>query len=248
MEQTTTEKLEDVAGAVENDAQPAQQEQPSAVEEPTSPSQTNEPENAEAPTEDNLAWLEKKGIDPGSPEALAKVAEMYRNAEKAMHQSTTKASELEKALTSGETVQPDYSGIPTEVLEHPFVQTLVDRLDRVEQTTSTLTLEQQVGSFFATNPDAKALEAKMAEIVTTRPEIGQLVRNGYLNLKDVYSMAAAESGSIEDAKAEGGREALQQVASKQQARAVVGSATNSGVSPANPEDDFLKGFNRGTAL
>lgn len=246
MEETTTDKLEQSPGAQE--AQPEQPEQPSAVEQPASQEQNNEPTEEQAPQEDNLSWLEKKGIDPTSPEALAKVAEMYRNAEKAMHQSTTKASELEKALTTGEAIQPDYSGIPTEVLEHPFVQTLVDRLDRVEQTTSTLTLEQQIGSFFATNPEAKALEAKMASIVTDRPEIGQLVRSGYLNLKDVYSMAATESGAIETAKAEGGREALQQVASKQQARAVVGTATSPEVSPATSDDDFLKGFNRGTAL
>lgn len=247
MEETTTDKeLEQSTGAQE--AQPEQNEQPSAVEQPASQEQNNEPADDKAPVEDNLSWLEKKGIDPTSPEALAKVAEMYRNAEKAMHQSTTKASELEKALTTGEAIQPDYSDIPTEVLDHPFVKTLVDRLDRIEATTSTLTLEQQIGNFFAAKPEAKAMEQQMAEIVTTRPEIGQLVRSGYLNLQDVYSMAAAESGAIETAKAEGGREALQQVASKQQARAVVGSATSPEVSPATSDDDFLKGFNRGTAL
>lgn len=138
-----------------------------------------------------------------------------------------KASELEKVLTTGEQPAPDLSGIPKEVLEHPFVKTLMERVDRIEQTTSTMSLEQQVGNFFSSNPDAKALEDSMTQIVTDRPEIGQLVRSGYLSLGDLYAMAQGSSGAIDAAKADGGREALQKVASKQAARAVPGFATTS---------------------
>jgi hypothetical protein len=235
-EQTTTEAPATTEGAEE--AQPSQVTDSAAATtaEPTQPQAGTEPSE-----DDNLAWLAKKGIDPDSPEAISKLAEQYRNAEKLMHQSTAKASELEKALTNGDAPEADYSGVPREVLENPFVKTLMERLDDIEGKQTVLTLEQKVGNFFAANPDARPLEGKMTELVTTRPELNQLVRQGYLSLEDLHAIAASTPEALDQAKKEGGREALQQVASKQQAKAVPGIATNSDLG-TGPEDGFLSGL------
>src|SRR5688500_16886710 len=110
-EQTTTDLILPGAGADEP-AQPAPADEAAAPQatEPTN-DQPDEPAEPSPPVDDNLAWLQKKGIDPSSPEAVSKLAEMYRNAEKQMHESTAKASGLQKSLnTPPEDQQPGEQG------------------------------------------------------------------------------------------------------------------------------------------
>jgi len=207
--------------AAQQPAEPT--EQPKAPVEPEGP-----PDPAQPATDDNLEWLKSKGVDPSDPEAVRKVADMYRNAEKAMHQSTAKASELEKTLTTG--------------LQQDAASADPDAVTQLAAEVQGLKLAQTVNGFFAENPDAKAHEPRMTEIVNERPEIGQLVKAGYLSVSDLYQMARGGDTSLEAAaRQQGGKEALQQVASKQQAKAVTGVATNSDFSTA-PEDAFASGF------
>lgn len=213
-------------GAVEA-AQPVEPEQQTAAVEPTEPQ--TEPVAGPSP-DDNLEWLKNKGVDPTDPEAVAKVAKMYRDAEKAMHQSTTKASELEQKLVGDVQTQPIDAANPD------LVQQLAGEIQALKTA-------QNVNSFFASNPEAKALESKMTEMVTERPELGELVKSGYLSLNDLHAMAKASTPGLDDQlKAEGGREALQTVAAKQQAKAVHGAATSSELTPNTPEDAFLTGL------
>jgi hypothetical protein len=214
--------------AADQEAEP-QEQQPNADEAP-----------AEPPTkaDENLAWLQKKGIDPTDPEAVSKIADMARNAEKKMHQSTVKASELEKSL------QQDIQTADANGDE--------DLVSQLAQEVQGLKLTQSVNAFFSTGSpeevaEKKGMEPAMAAIVTDNPQIGQLVKTGYLSYDQLYAMAKGSDNSREQQlKQDGGREALQQVANKQQARAIPGQATTSELSPA-VEDPFLAGFDKSSS-
>ena len=211
---TTAEPV--VPGA--DEAQPVvQPEVPAAV--------TPEPEQPAAPAEpspdDNLAWLQSKGIDPSDPQAVSKVAEMYRNAEKTMHESTKKASELEKSLK----------------VDVPPVQTGdADQLAQLTAEVRVLKMTQQVSDFLSGGGNAelaverKALEPVMAKIVDENPAIKQMVNEGYLTYEQLAAMAkGSDPAHDEEIKSKAGREALEKVADNQQARAIVGAATSSKV-------------------
>lgn len=240
MDPTTT--TDDPIMPIEDGAEPAQptsEDQSTAANEPQPTTTPTDAPDAEPPAEstdsqdDNLEWLQKKGIDPTSPEAISKVAEMYRNAEKAMHESTSKASELEKTLSGGLQEQIDQAKTDGNL---DVVQELAAEIQNLK-------LQQNVNSFFNSQPEAKELEAKMTEIVNERPEIGNLVKSGYLSLGDLYNLAKASDPSREQQlKADGGREALQKVADKQQGRSVPGVATTSATADDNTSDPFLKAF------
>jgi hypothetical protein len=106
-----------------------------------------------------------------------------------------------------------------------------------------LKLARSVDNFWSQNPEAKAYEPKMMEIVDTRPEIKQLVQAGYLSLNDLYNLTrGGDTGNEAALKAAGGKEALEKVAEKQQAKAVPGVATSSALSDGTKVDDFLIGL------
>lgn len=192
-------------------------EQPAATE-PAEPTTTQtEPDEAPSGSDENLEWLKNKGIDPSDPDAIGKVAEMYRNAERQMHESTAKASNLEKSLKT----TPAADSSPDE--------DLIARVQRMETA-------QNVNAFWTEHPEAKQYEEKMTEIVTSRPEIGQLVNAGYFSISDLYNLArGGDANRDEGLMAKGGKEALEKVAKKQQAKAIPGSAVSSDLSL--PEED-----------
>lgn len=105
-----------------------------------------------------------------------------------------------------------------------------------------LKLENSVDKFFNSNPDAKQHETAMVKLITDRPEIGVLVRQGQLSVGDLFSMVrGGDQKIVEEAKNQGGKEALQQLANKQLAKAVPGSATTSSYS-SDKKDAFSAGF------
>ncbi len=217
-EETTTPVPDDAGAAIATE--PAAPVEPVAA---TTPPEPTEP--AEPSTDENLDWLKKKGIDPTSPEAVSKVAEMYRNAEKAMHQSTAQASELKKSLSTPDPTAP----VATDV------EGLTNKVAALERTIEVTT--------FMADPEHKAMESKMAEMVTADPTLKALVNQGYMSVESLYYMAKGSDVSREaQLKADGGKEALERVAKNQQAKAVPGVATTSAMSNNEPEDAFLKGL------
>lgn len=179
-------------------------------------------------SDENLEWLKGKGIDPTDKAAMAKVAKMYRDAEKAMHQSTQEASELKKALAT-----------PTEAEKVEQEQQKDDPVAALAAEVQGLKLAQNVNTFFSTTPDAKQYEAQMTTIVTGNPTIGALVKTGYLTVADLYNMARGADPKRDDKlKEDGKREALQKVADKQQGKAVQGQATSSSFGDEQKKDPF----------
>lgn len=198
-----------------------------------------EPQTTEAtePSEDDTSgWLQKKGIDPSDPAAIAKVAEMARNAERKMHESTNKASQLEKSLKTD-------------------IQTAVnngddDTVNRLAAEVQALKTKDAVTTFLSTGSpeeiaEKKELEPVMGQLIADDPQLGALVKSGYLSLDHLYALAKGSDASREaKLKQDGGREALEKVADRTSAKAVVGSATTSDLSGPQGEDPFDAGFNR----
>lgn len=227
MDESTTESPA-AEGVVETQPE-ASAADDSAVTTDESTTTTTEDTKAEGSTEgatdENLSWLQSKGIDPTDPEAMAKVAKMYREAEKTMHESTEKASKLQNALE-----QPA-AAPSTEDDDNPVVKLAND--------VQALKMAQSVTAFWSNNPDAKAYEPAMSAIINENPTIKALVKTGYVSVEQLYQMARGADKSLDDKlKTEGGREALQKVADKQQGRAVHGQATKSSFGDDTKPDLF----------
>lgn len=185
----------ETAEAVET-TEPTQEPAEAEAEAP----ETTEPAKADNSTEE---WLKNKGIDPKSPEAIEKVAEMARNAEKAMHEKANKASELEKALDEGITQEAVDTGFNDE-----------ERLDLVRIKT-----KLSVREFFDANPQAKPYEQAMITELRNKPHLAG-------DLESLYALAAVKSGTLDEVKSQGKREALTDLAQRQQAAVPRGNAVN----------------------
>jgi hypothetical protein len=136
---------------------------------------------------------------------------MAMNAEKAMHSKATRASELERTMSSmGDDAaqrQAQATGENPEVLK---------RLMSME-------VKSSIRDFWDANPDAQQYESEMARIAT---EAG-LYGTPEAILKASYAMAAmSNQGAV---KSQGKREALESLAHKQQAAVPTGNAVNSSI-------------------
>jgi hypothetical protein len=210
MEETTTTDSTVNDTGVSDETQPVDDTQELAEQPANAVTTQDAPEgdepSAEASQDDNSTteWLKKKGVDPSSPEAIGKVAEMARNAEKAMHSKAQKASELEKAIDRGITEEAEANGLTDD-----------DRLDIARIRT-----KLSVRDFFDNNPDAKPFEQAMIAELSNKPHLAG-------DLESLYANAVVKSGNIDAVKSQGKKEALQSLAQKQQAAVPRGSAVNS---------------------
>lgn len=152
--------------------------------------------------DDISEWAKKKGLPLDDP---VKLASMYRDAERKMHEASMKSKELENTVSQA--VPIDYTGDPA--------------FDQYAQTVNALLIRDNVRDFFDANPEARQFESKMAEIVTERPHLQQ-------DLDALYALAKSDPNREAELKQAGGREALTNLAQKQQAIPPSANATNSG--------------------
>lgn len=152
-----------------------------------------------AQADDIESWAKQKGLPMDDP---VKLATMYRDAEKKMHEATQKR-ELE-----------------TQAIDN--VQYIGDTDDPLRLSVNQLLIQNQVRDFFDRTPDAREYEGKMAEIVQSRPHLQN-------DLDALYALAAKDSFSAKEGelKAAGGREALTNLAQKQAGIPPTANATNS---------------------
>jgi hypothetical protein len=189
-------------------SQPEEAEQ-TAAEGDAETSEATEPEpqqEPETPVDDNSKWLESKGIDPKSPEAIEKLAKMARESEKAMHDKAQKASKLEKSMLE----QSDDSAeqIAEATGQDPE---LLKRLQRVE-------VRDAIRDFWDDNPQAKDYEEQIKQKILDSGVSG----SAEAVLKAGWAMVVADNA--DSLKSEGKKEALKTLASKQQAAVPAGNA------------------------
>lgn len=222
----------DDSGRALTETQPTEDtESAEAVQETTEPTETtNDEETPPEPSKDDNStedWLKAKGIDPSSPEAVKKVAEMARNAEKAMHQKAQKASELEKSMQTT---------VEAEEQQHEIATGQV--LNESDKLVRRLYVKDTLRTFYENNPEARQYDKAMAEVVAQRPHLAG-------DLDAIYALA--RSKDVDTIKSQTKQETLRNLAQKQQAAVPQGNAvspTGTGGQKITPQNvDRLVGEN-----
>lgn len=167
---------------------------------------TSQSNTSSQPVDDELTkWAQAKGLELTSDSEI-KLAKMARESEKAMHSAKSEAKSVlqEEAMKTNEMADP-----------------LAEKIASLEAKVA-------ISDFYNANPDARAYDEKMGEALANDPALLEYVRSTG-NISAVYGIvkSADTAKDAESFKKEGGREALTQLASKQQAAAVKGSAVNS---------------------
>jgi hypothetical protein len=215
MEEDTTTPAPVETGA--EIAQPVEAAPAEAVETPTADTE-EQTEKAPASVSDEDTelndWASKKGLELDSDNAR-KAAKMAREAEKAFHAKSQKASELEKAAT---VISDEDANATAQATGQDAA--LLQRLQRVE-------VKEAVRDFWNAPDHDQAFESKMVEIVQQKPYLAG-------DLDALYASAVYQSGGVAAVKSQGKREALSDLAHKQQAAVPTGNATQRGTPKEKP--------------
>lgn len=176
---------------------------PASASEAVSEEPKEEPEAEETQAEklddDIVEWTEKKGlkINPDNPNEV-KLAQMQRDAERAMH----KANQLKSNIQPPEMLEASDDANYNAVIERQ----------------NTLELKTYVRDWFEANPEMKEHRGELERIASERPYLQ--------DLDDVRAHFLADPSKLQSLKKEGGRDALQNLAQKQSAIPPTQSATN----------------------
>lgn len=237
--------------AVANDSitEQAEEENGSAVEE-TNEQTDSENEANEAPAVEESTtktgdaideFLAKKGINPSDPNAIRKIADMYRNSEKLAYNKSQETAQLQRQLAQ----QNAQTSVPNQ-----------EALNRVRS------LEIQMGTkeWKSTHNLSEDDEQRMVEYINQpivdnlgNPKInpltgmpytkGMLVNNGIMTLDDVYRLSGCGVKQVDDLKANLRKEIENEMAARQAAKRPSSNATNSTqFGKAETEDPFLSGL------
>lgn len=210
-EQTTTEPVAQEETQASEETQPEQQQSEAVTQTASEPGSDDSgdtaSETAEEDDSDLEEWASNKGISVET-ENEKKLAKMYRDAEKNMHQTTEKASELEKTLTE------EAQGSQSE-----------DTVQQLQTQVQYMQLQNSIRDFKEQHDVDPETETAMAKELKEKPYL-------WNDLEAAYGKAKlkTDQNQSEDLKKEGGQEALQQLAQKQKTAAPKGNAVDSKVS------------------
>lgn len=226
MTETTTEAAtqEQAPTEVQPEAQLAEAVTTPVSEPATQTSETTTTSEPVDPTDnstevDAAAFWQKKGIDISTPEGLAKATKSYQEAERRMHETTQKQSELAKTLQEA----------PVDVdTDNDLLRQLVERDELRER-------KNAVDDFVRRNNITPEQDVALGKWLTDNPTKQQLVLNGYMSLDDAFKLSGIGDKDQGELKQQGGREALETLAHKQRTTAPRGSATTS----TAPESDSI---------
>lgn len=196
----TDEAVKDEPAQAEDSTSQEEQTSDDAVSEESTPA---EAKAADDKTDDEIIqWAEKKGlkINPDNPNEI-RLARLNLENDRKFHESTQTKS----------AVQP-----PEEV---PLTGN--EALDEVVARQNRAEMQLYVRDWFDANPDMKEHRQDLMKIATDRPWLQ--------NLDDVRAHFLADPSRADQLKQEGGKQALTNLAQKQQARPPAANATNAGV-------------------
>lgn len=230
---STTEQAENTDGSaveVTNEQTDSQEE---AIEEPA----VTDTQTGDAIDE----FLAKKGIDRNDPDALRKVADMYRNSEKGFYSKSQEAAQLQRQLAQQQAsqAQPDQQAL-NEV-----------RSMRIEMDTK----EWKAQHNLSPEDEQKMVEYVSAPLTDRQGNVicdpvtgvpltkGLLVNNGAMSLDDVYRLAGCGVQKVDNLKQNLRQEVEKEMAARQAAKRPSAKATNSTqFGKAQEDDPFLSGL------
>ena len=203
---------------------------------------TEEPAAPTAKTGDAIdEFLAKKGINPSDPDAVRKIADMYRNSEKGFYNKAQEAAQLSRQLAQARVpeLRPDQ-----------------EALSEVRSMRTEMEVEKWKNEHNLTPED----EAKMIEFIQTplydsrgqmqvNPATGEpltkglLVLNGAITLDDVYKLSGAGKVEVENLKQNLRNEVLKEMEARQAAKRPAANATDSTqFGKAEQDDPFMSGL------
>ena len=230
---STTEQAENTDGSaveVTNEQTDSQEE---AIEEPA----VTDTQTGDAIDE----FLAKKGIDRNDPDALRKVADMYRNSEKGFYSKSQEAAQLQRQLAQQQVsqAQPDQQAL-NEV-----------RSMRIEMDTK----EWKAKHNLSPEDEQKMVEYVSAPLTDRQGNViydpvtgvpltkGLLVNNGAMSLDDVYRLAGCGVQKVDNLKQNLRQEVEKEMAARQAAKRPSAKATDSTqFGKAQEDDPFLSGL------
>ena len=238
---STTEQAENTDGSaveVTNEQTDSQEE---AIEEPA----VTDTQTGDAIDE----FLAKKGIDRNDPDALRKVADMYRNVEKEFGKKSQEKAQLERQLEqmSAKMNQPSTSNDPLERVAALERQLQADRqIQAVKEWKQAKNLSPEV--------EGKMIDYLSQQIVSNGvPQTDNAgnpltrffaLQNGIITLDDVFSSVGGDSLKADAIKQELKTAVANEIAAKQNAKSPASLATNSTqfAQPKTADDDFAAGL------
>lgn len=230
----TTEQAESVdSSAVEETSEQTASENEASAE----PAASTDAQTGDAIDE----FLAKKGIKADDPNAVRKIADMYRNAEKGFYSKSQEAAQLQRRLAEAQPLEtrPDQQAL-SEV-----------RSMRIEMDTNkwkaehNLTPEDEQKMIdYVTTPLTDRMGNAVLDPVSGQPLTrGLLVNNGALTLDDVYKLAGCGAIEVDNLKENLRKEVEKEMEARQAAKRPSASATNSTqFGQAEQKDAFLDGL------
>ena len=235
--------------AVANDSTTEQTENTdgSAVEVTNEQTDSQEEANEEPAVTDTQTgdaideFLAKKGIDRNDPDALRKVADMYRNSEKGFYSKSQEAAQLQRQLAQQQVSQ-----------SQPDQQALNEvRSMRIEMDTK----EWKAKHNLSPEDEQKMVEYVSAPLTDRQGNViydpvtgvpltkGLLVNNGAMSLDDVYRLAGCGVQKVDNLKQNLRQEVEKEMAARQAAKRPSAKATDSTqFGKAQEDDPFLSGL------
>lgn len=243
----TDQTPEEVSPAVEE-----AKEQPTSQNEATESEDdsTNQNANESNPTDEIGEFLAKKGVKLDDPDALRKVAEMYRNVEKDYGKKSQEKAQLERQLeqlNAQAVMQNADSSDPMSRIQNLERQLAADRqLQATKEWKQAKNLSPEV--------EEKMVNFLSTPIVTNgipqKDNQGNpltkffLVQAGVLSLDDVFNAVGGDSFKADAIKQELKTAVANEIAAKQSAKSPDALATNSTqfAQPKTADDEFVAGL------
>ena len=186
-------------------------------------------------------FLAKKGIDKNDPEALRKVADMYRNSEKGFYSKSQEEAQLQRQLAQQRVpnIQPDQQALN----EVRSMRIEMDTKDWKAKHNLSAEDEQKMVEFVSqplTDRQGNVVYDPATGMPLTK---GLLVNNGAMSLDDVYRLAGCGVQKVDDLKANLRKEVESEMAARQAAKRPSAKATDSTqFGKAQDDDPFLSGL------
>ena len=186
-------------------------------------------------------FLAKKGINASDPDALRKVAEMYRNSEKGFYNKSQEAAQLQRQLAQQRVpqVQPDEQALS----EVRSMRIEMDTKEWKSKHNLSPEDEQKMVEYVST-PLTDRQGNIVYDPVTGMPLTkGLLVNNGAMSLDDVYRLAGCGVQKVDNLKDNYRKEVEKEMAARQAAKRPDAKATDSTkFGKAQDDDPFLSGL------
>ena len=188
-------------------------------------------------------FLAKKGIDRNDPDALRKVADMYRNSEKGFYSKSQEAAQLQRQLAQQRVPSPNLDADQQAISEVRSMRIEMDTKEWKSKHNLSAEDEQKMVEY-VTQPLTDRRGNIVYDPVTGMPLTkGLLVNNGAMSLDDVYRLAGCGVQKVDNLKQNLRQEVEKEMAARQAAKRPDAKATDSTkFGKAQEDDPFLSGL------